>query len=619
MDDRAPGDDRMRVLILSADVGEGHIAAARALAERLADQPTIVVERDGLAAFGPLLRRAIRDGYRLQLRWAPWSYNVSYWTFVHLPAARLVGARALSRSAGRRLLRLVAAERPDIVVSTHPAITAVLGRMRLRRRLDSVLCATVTDLADYAFWSSRGADLHLVMHPAAVGEVERHAGPGSAVAVQPLVSPRFLRVGDRGAARRALDLPADGALVAISGGGWGVGDLAGGVEAAIAAGADTVVVLAGRNDVAQEALRRRFGDEPRVHVWGFTDRMPELLHAADALVHSTGGVTSLEALSCGCPLIAYGATLGHIRLHNERMACLGLLDIAHDREDLRTKLRARLDGHAVRPRLTEGREPGAVVAAARARVLPMPRWRLGVERALTSLACCGVLLWSLATDETYSFASVPLRMTPLSHVATTTRDVGLVVGVAGDAAPRLAARLARDGVHVTLASVDEPSPRGRRAIAARGDDVLPALGAASPMRWMATRTHLHDAPTLAGRRRYLVPPGGLTLGQYVVARSDGAAPLRGQERVDLDAGVPPSSLRPGDIVVAEAATPLPSAASVVRLVAALRAEGLRAVPLSRLAGASSTSNRTAGDVTSRTAAPTTTSSATTRPTIPRAP
>src|SRR5438309_11943761 len=54
-----------RVLILSADVGEGHAAAARALAQQIEDSPeqAHVTVIDGLAAMGPLLRPVVEDGY----------------------------------------------------------------------------------------------------------------------------------------------------------------------------------------------------------------------------------------------------------------------------------------------------------------------------------------------------------------------------------------------------------------------------------------------------------------------------------------------------------------------------------------------------------------------------
>ena len=39
---------------------------------------------------------------------------------------------------------------------------------------------------------------------------------------------------------------------------------------------------------------------------GFTDRMGDVLAAADALIHSSAGLTVLEAIIRGCPVISYG-------------------------------------------------------------------------------------------------------------------------------------------------------------------------------------------------------------------------------------------------------------------------------------------------------------------------
>src|SRR5579875_3033945 len=234
-------DPSLRILIRSADVGEGHVAAARALEEGLLELGAAeVVHEDGLRCLGWCARRLIRDGYRRQLRTAPESYNRLYTLWRSRPSLRALGGRLLYRAGRRRLRRRVRALRPDIVVSTHPALTAALGRMRRRGQLRAVLCATITDLTDNPMWCDPGTDLHVVMDPIAVPWVERHAGLGSAVAVRPLISPRFRRPADAARAREVLGLPPEGSLVAVSGGGWGVGALDVGVTAALSSAADHV-------------------------------------------------------------------------------------------------------------------------------------------------------------------------------------------------------------------------------------------------------------------------------------------------------------------------------------------------------------------------------------------
>src|SRR6202035_411502 len=99
------------------------------------------------------------------------------------------------------------------------------------------------------FWAQPGIDMHMVMYGESMSSVERIAGRGSVRLVRPLISAEFLRVRCPLQARRALGLPADGRMVVVSGGGWGVGDIAGAVhEFTRAPEVSSIVCLAGRND-----------------------------------------------------------------------------------------------------------------------------------------------------------------------------------------------------------------------------------------------------------------------------------------------------------------------------------------------------------------------------------
>jgi UDP-N-acetylglucosamine:LPS N-acetylglucosamine transferase len=608
-----------RVLILSADVGEGHLAAARALAEDLRRLGGIeVVESDGLAALGRAATQVIRDGYRFQLRWLPWTYAAMYWLGTHVPPLRTIGAWALGMVGHRRMRRLVRDAEPDVVVSTHPAVTCVLARDRQRGRLDVPLHVTVTDLADYTFWAHPGADLHMVAHLSAVAQVERVAGKGSAVVTRPLVHPRFRVALERDAARRALGLAPDARIVAVSGGGWGVGDLGGAIDAALEEGAEHVIALPGRAIDVAAALRARFAGEPRVEVWDFTDRMPELLRAVDVLVHSTGGVTSLEALSCGCPLVAYGSTLGHIDVHNRSMAAVGLITHAPTLSELRAALAARLAPGADRPApLGDGASPAALVASAVARTHPARgRSRVVAGRLSRALAAGTLAVGVLGTDGAFSIASRPLDIDPLTHLATNRPVVGLVVRVPTSDIRRAARRLDAAGMHASLAVVREPAARDRRVVAGLGDDVLPELGSHGRVRWLQTRTELREAARTGAPRSYLVPPSGISLGEYLLARTTGARPVEGRNDVTVPGGTVPSGVRAGDVLVVTVDQVGAMSASSLRGVrTALTARGLSPVPLSTLLSGS-TSERRTGDRSNSTALPTTTVRASSTPGTP---
>jgi UDP-N-acetylglucosamine:LPS N-acetylglucosamine transferase len=606
--DGVRGDGPPRVLIVSADVGEGHLAAARALRESLsADGCAVGVHEDGLSCLGAIARHLIREGYRVQLQRAPWSYNLLYGAWHRAAPLRWLGARLLYRAGRRRLSRLIVAHRPDVVVSTHPALTAALGRMRRRGDLRMPLCVTISDLIDDPMWCHRGADLHVVMHPIAVPWVERRAGQGSALAVRSLVSSRFTAPRDRVAARRQLGLPDRGGLVVVSGGGWGVGELSDGVEAALAARADRVIALAGRNAALRTELDDRYAREPRVEVLDFTDRMPELLAAASVLVHGTGGMTSQEALACGCPLIASGTRLAHVERHNLALAGLGLCTIAGDPPALRDAIADRLaaeasDLPAPTWPLRAAVDAATAIRSVRPRVRPLPVWVLALQRLLATVGCAGVLLWTVATDDAFSLAAPALHLRPISHVTVPDRAVALVVDAPAAQIPALAFRLERAGLRLTFAVPLSPPPATVRALHRDGDDALPTLGDSGAIRWLATRDELSDAAHDIDVRDFLVSRGGISFGQDLLARSAGDQALA-PERV-LETAGSQAPLPTGGIVLVKVSG-AGATRSLVAMCRRARAEGVAVQTVSALL-ASSTSARTAGERSSKLAAALTT-------------
>src|SRR5262249_6264512 len=176
-----PGGAGRRVLLLSADVGEGHAAAARALAGQIEDSApqAEVTVIDGLAAMGRVLRPIVEDGYRVQLRFVPWTYTLVYWLLKHVAPVRIFTGRLLCLFGSRPLARNIARHGPDVVVSTYPAVTVVLAHLRRTGAVHCPTVATITDLAGLFFWAQRGIDMHMVMYGESMSSVERIAGPGS--------------------------------------------------------------------------------------------------------------------------------------------------------------------------------------------------------------------------------------------------------------------------------------------------------------------------------------------------------------------------------------------------------------------------------------------------------
>jgi UDP-N-acetylglucosamine:LPS N-acetylglucosamine transferase len=325
----------VRVLIFSADIGEGHDLPARAVRDAIAARrPDVEVTiLDALDSAGAAARFFVRNGADFLLAHLTWLFDLQFWLVARFGPTRALSQRLALAVGERGLLRTIAAHRPDVIVATYPAANQVLCTARRGGKIAVPVVSAITDLAALHYWAHPGCDLHLVIHPESDAEVRQVAGPATRVEpVRGLTTAPFDHPVEPAAARRALELPADAPVVAVSGGGWAVGDLHGAVAAALAAAPDVhVLALCGRNPKVQQALERAFADEPRVRVMGFTDRMSELLAATDVLVHSTAGLTVFEALVRGARVISYGWGVGHIRLNNEAYRRFGLADVVDDR------------------------------------------------------------------------------------------------------------------------------------------------------------------------------------------------------------------------------------------------------------------------------------------------
>jgi UDP-N-acetylglucosamine:LPS N-acetylglucosamine transferase len=151
-------------------------------------------------------------------------------------------------------------------------------------------------------------------------------------------------------------------MVLISGGGWGLGDLPGAVDAALSLPDTRVTVVCGQNEEARRTLEQRYGRSGRVSVLGFTNAMSDLLGVADAFVHTTIGTSCLEARLRGLPTICYGLFVGHIRDNAASLGDYGYAHLARTQSELSAAIKQVLDAGRA-PRLEWERLRSAAEAA----------------------------------------------------------------------------------------------------------------------------------------------------------------------------------------------------------------------------------------------------------------
>jgi processive 1,2-diacylglycerol beta-glucosyltransferase len=347
-----------RIAVVSASIGAGHDGAARELARRLAAYGLRVDMCDFLDLLPASLGARLRGLYRTELEVAPRTWE---WVLGTMQRHRRVaGAAGRATGIARRATRRHLDGDLAAVVSTYPLASQVLGQLRCRGQIGAPVVTYLTDLSVHRLWVAQGVDLHLALHPVSARQA-RDVGADRVQVTAPAVAPAFAPMAAgaawRVATRRRFGLPDIGPLALVVAGSWGVGEIAAAAADLAATGMVTPVVACGRN----EALRWELTARGTGIALGWTDDMPALLRACDVVVQNAGGLTSLEALAAGMPVLTYRSLDGHGRTNAAALETAGWIPWVRHPYELPTFLAWALSRPAVAPPFT-GADPAAAVA-----------------------------------------------------------------------------------------------------------------------------------------------------------------------------------------------------------------------------------------------------------------
>jgi len=303
-----------RVMLLTGSIGSGHTRAAQAVSEAMlrADAAQWALVVDALAYASAPFRAIYRDAYIKLIETAPtaigWLYRSS--DTVEGGAMR----RAVQRAALARLRRMIASDKPDTIVCTHFLAAELVSGMVERGEWTGTFAVVVTDLDAHAMWAAcPRADRWFVALPETVEILAGKGVPRERMVVTgiPIASAFSARMPPCAELRERLGLARGGPMLLVSGGGVGASLLEKTLQQVLAMPIDcSVALVCGKNEPlrrrASNIVARRGESRVKCTVLGFTDRMHELMHAADLSIGKPGGLTSSEALACGLPMaIAY--------------------------------------------------------------------------------------------------------------------------------------------------------------------------------------------------------------------------------------------------------------------------------------------------------------------------
>jgi UDP-N-acetylglucosamine:LPS N-acetylglucosamine transferase len=294
----------VRVLVVTAATGQGHLSAAGALAEAFSESGSDAIVFD--AGEHPVVRAGAAL-YNFFLRRPP-RYMSLFYGLIEAAGVASTGAFPLRSWAASVVHR----EKPDVVVSVHPILNQGIAEGIEQSGRRAPFAIVLTDLAPpfWRGWAEPRAICTVAPTAEAAQALRERGVPGDRLVVIGMpIAERFRAAASgerRGQARAGLGLRDDRLTLLIQAGSAGRRSTADVLESLFAAPDlhERVQVLfaAGRSSSLARGASGLAAPFP-LTVFGWRDDMDVLLDAADAVFTKPGGLTIAEALGKGVPVL----------------------------------------------------------------------------------------------------------------------------------------------------------------------------------------------------------------------------------------------------------------------------------------------------------------------------
>ena len=291
-----------RILIMTAGYGEGHNAAARALATAFnEDAPDTARLVDIFALSCPRLNSFIRRAYLAAINGTPRLWKHAY-AVMDRPGFMTSGVHML-RPQARMLEEIIGRERPAAICSTFPAYAAIFQKLAREGRFGTPHFNIVTDsISINSIWWRPGCDGWFVPNEDSA-VVMREAGVDPArIHVTGFPVPPFFRDQEGIVTRPRLSEGAAPRVLYIVNSGTRNAEAT--ARLLLAQDDWEITCTVGRDDSLRRALcEAAAGRRLRADILGWTDQIPRLLMSHHVVVSKAGGATTQEAIAARCPMV----------------------------------------------------------------------------------------------------------------------------------------------------------------------------------------------------------------------------------------------------------------------------------------------------------------------------
>jgi processive 1,2-diacylglycerol beta-glucosyltransferase len=206
----------------------------------------------------------------------------------------------------KRFVKFLQSEPWDLVINTHFLPAEIIASLRKKGKLDVPQVTVTTDFETHRLWVNQPCDHYFTATEEGSLYLQSWGvPPGDTTPSGIPIHPVFSEPKERAACLEHIGLRGDRPVVLQLAGGFGVGPIEKIYSALLSVEEPLeIMVVAGRNQKAKTQLEKvKTPSRHNVKIFGFTDKIDELMAAADLVLSKPGGLTTSETLARGAAMV----------------------------------------------------------------------------------------------------------------------------------------------------------------------------------------------------------------------------------------------------------------------------------------------------------------------------
>lgn len=297
-----------KVYIFTGSTGAGHNLAAQSLKESLDKAGFNAEIYDAFKESSMTLDKFITKGYQQMVMNVPKLYEQMYNQFNNMNRFQQSIFQTLTRIMNPEIVPLIQAGNPDLIITTHPFVTNVLGTLKEHHAFNIPVLSIVTDYKIHTLYLKKMIDAYVVgSEYTKETMIEKGVSPDIIFSYGIPIREMFLENNHIKAEVKKEDENIIGTILLMAG---SLGSKQ--MEKAFTALLKVrekirIIVVCGNNPKIENEIRtlnnRNLSENKIVEIYGFVNNVSELMGESDAIISKPGGLTTTEAIVKNIPMI----------------------------------------------------------------------------------------------------------------------------------------------------------------------------------------------------------------------------------------------------------------------------------------------------------------------------